>query len=513
MILSLLAVLIGLFCLFGILVLVVYLVLFRWPRVNEFWQSNRLRFFVRKLLFYQTIGLSLLYLIILSSLYVPSVMELEDVTMDLIMELYRGDIPPREDKNIPHFVLLDIDDNTYKNWDNPLYTPRDRLNNLIDAAVQAKARLIVVDVDVSLAMDNSSSSPYDPELKTYLENCKNNPSACPPIILVRTFKKIASTSVPAISKMSFFEDVVTTDNMQWGTAQFSISDTGMMRRWRLWEPSCTNQQPEVIPSIELLVMSSLIHDCTQEDIQNALAPFIPQDCSANNQVFSDTVGEITVCGLTISTNTRSIEQRIMYRIPWSDGNVPPRLPRLVPDNNGVPILTIFSAQPYAESPPQASLQALTDSIVVIGGSHGYESNDPSCDVHLTPLGDMPGALVIINAIHSLLQDITIKPVSIWKWLTIAALLILLATLFSYFSEQWKISEKFTKKGIFGWKILWWCVVAVIIVGLLYASVVLFEDGTWLNIAIPLLIIQIYRAIYQRLWAAKWAAKIVNKFLQ
>lgn len=199
----------------------------------------------------------------------------------------------------------------------------------------------------------------------------------------------------------------------------------------------------------------------------------------------------------------------MYRIPWSDGEVPPKLPRLVPDNNGVPILTIFSAQPYAESPPQASLSALTDSIVVIGGSHGYESNDPSCDVHPTPLGDMPGALVIINAIHSLLQDITIKPLSIWKWLIIAALFILLATLFSYFSEQWKISEKFTEKGIFWWNMLWWGIVVIIIVGLLYASIVLFEDGTWFNIAIPLLIIQIYRAIYQR----PWAAKLVNKILQ
>ncbi|RKZ50134.1 MAG: hypothetical protein DRR16_15340 [Candidatus Parabeggiatoa sp. nov. 3] len=492
---------------FGVLILVIYLVLFRWPRFNDFWKSNRRRLFLRQFIFYQSLGLSLLSVIIFLGPRFPSVMALEDVTMDFVMDVfYREDIPPIEDK-IPPFVLLDIDDETIDSWGKPLFTPRNRLRNLIDAAVQAKARLIVVDVDVSQSMGELTLQPHDLELKKYLTEyvakCQENQSACPPIILVRAFSELPQfgSVVPLIPSTGFLEDVVTTESapyLQWGSAHFPVSH-GTMRRWRLWEPTCKDKQPGMTPSIELLVMG-MIRECT-EDIQNALHQFQPQNCNGD-EVSSP--ASVTFCDLTMSTSAYSVQRRIMFRIPWSEDSDVPEYPLSVSDNNGVPVLTIFSAQPYAELPPQANLDMLTDSIVVIGGSYG------NADVHSTPMGQMPGALVIINAIHSLLQDITIKPMSVWKWLIIAAVFILVITLLSYFSECFKNSWWWkTRWWKYLWKILWGGVVISIIGGLFYVSIVLFEDGIWLNIAIPLLIIEIYRAIYQRPRVKKFANRLIS----
>jgi hypothetical protein len=422
-------------------------------------------------------------------------MELEDFTMDIVMKLYRGNIPPIEEKNIPSFVLLDIDNQTNQSWGEPLYTPRDKLKNLIDVAVQAKARLIVVDVDVS------RPEPYDQELKEYLEKhvteCKEKQSACSPIILVRALSKFASGSTPAEPRTGFFDDVVTTESapyLQWGSAQFSFS-AGMVRRWRLWEPACTKEQPEVIPSIELLVMD-MIRGCS-ENIQNALRSLQPQNCNGNGVAAPSSV---TFCGLTMSTDHQNVQQRIMYRIPGYDTDASESPKYVVHDNNDVPILTVFSAQPYAESPSQESLEIMTGSIVVIGGSYNLGGAN---DVHPTPIGDMPGALVVINAIYSVLQEITIKPVSIWLWFAIAVVFIVIITLFSYYFSGRR-------------RILRWGCIFIILGGLLIYSVILFEDGTWLNIAIPLLIIRIYQGIYLKIYQVyqaicqkQWVKKFAN----
>jgi len=413
---------------FGLFLLLLGVLLFSWSSLfRKFWQSKQARVvFVRRLIFYQIIGLSLLGIIFFTlHVHIPSVMEFEDFTMDFVMSLYRGIIPPIEEKNIPPFVLLDIDNKTNRSWGQPLYTPRDKLRNLIDVAVQAKARLIVVDIDVSRA------EPHDQELKEYLEKhvtkCKEKQSVCSPIILVRTLSELAHGSTPAEPRTGFFDGVVTTESapyVQWGSAQFSAFSNNVVRRWRLWEPACTKEQPEVIPSMELLVMD-MIQRCS-ENIQNTLRSLQPQSCNGNVVVAPPTF--VTFCGLTMSTDYKSVQQRIMYRIPGYDTNASKSPKHVVHDNNNVPILTVFSAQPYAESPSQESLEIMTGSIVVIGGS--YNLGGGANDIHPTPIGDMPGAIVVINAIYSVLQRITIKPVSIWIWFAIAAVFIVIITLLS-----------------------------------------------------------------------------------
>jgi CHASE2 domain-containing sensor protein len=191
----------------------------------------------------------------------------------------------------------------------------------------------------------------------------------------------------------------------------------------------------------------------------------------------------------------------MYRMPYH--NKTHKNQYVVSDNTGVPALTILSAQPYAESPPQENLEVFKNSVVVIGGSYDY--NNGSNDMHETPIGGMPGALVIINAIHSLLQGLTIKPVSYW-WLVITFVIIL--TLFAVIPEPPNPEQPNQQyKKIIRWSLA--VLILFIIVGLFVYSIILFEDGTWLDIAIPVAIIEIGRRIYQTKWLKNFFAKIIG----
>ncbi|WP_069469816.1 CHASE2 domain-containing protein [Candidatus Marithrix sp. Canyon 246] len=165
----------------------------------------------------------------------------------------------KSNKNIPTFVFLDIDDNTHHAWGEPLFTPRNRLKNLIDAAVKAKARLILVDVDVSQAtpVEKSQLHPDDQELKSYLSEyvtkCKTSKLDCPTIVFVRNFS--AKPSAIPVIRTGFLEEIINKKSapyLQWASSHFYQSEDQIIRRWSLWEAACNNvQQPVVIPAIEL----------------------------------------------------------------------------------------------------------------------------------------------------------------------------------------------------------------------------------------------------------------------
>jgi len=413
-------------------------------------------------------------LLLLSFSDSPWLMDTEDASMDWFMRLNQNIIPSIQNNNIPPVVMLDIDDKTYYNWGEPLFTPREQLKNLIAAAVEAKARLVIVDLEVSqkTPVEGSQLHPSDQALKDYLANyiveCKGKIDNCPTIILKRTFSSEPSP-IP-ILLTSFLDDIVTTQAapyVQWASAQFYPAKNQVVRRWKLWQPVCTsNKQPLVIPSIELLVMSLVKEDCITQDVQNALQSFKPKNCDNNNATSSHEIFKL--CDLPINTKDRwSINQRIMYPMSWLDS---------VTDEVDMPVLTILSAKSYTtESLPQTKLKTLTDNIVVIGKSYreGY-------DIHSTPLGKMPGALIIVNAIHSVLQYEKIEQSPIVGLLTTMLFLVIATALFGIFPSSWGM----TVLGI------------VIIFVLLPFTMVLFHYGMWFNIALPLIVVSIIRVVYK-----------------
>lgn len=399
----------------------------------------------------------------------PWLMEAEDASMDWWMELNKNIIPPIQENQIPPVVFLNVDDKTYYDWGEPLFTPREQLTNLIKSAVAAKARLVIVDLNVSqkTPIEGSELHPEDQALKTYLTNyvdhCRSGTdiAACPTIILRRSFST-QSNAIPIV-RTSFLDEVITQDGpVQWASRQFYPASDQVVRRWKLWQPACTtDKQPIVVPSLELLAMAHIKESCTTAELQKVLQSFQPKNCH------DMTLPSLTVfkfCGLTVNLADRwGINQRIRYRLSWSD---------LVVDEVDTPVLTTLSAQPYAESLPQSNTKAIASGgVVVIGKSYreGY-------DIHTAPLGELPGALIIVNALYSLLQPEKIALSSLASVFTTVLFILIMTALFGRFPSG---------SGIAVSSLL-------ILFVLLPLTMIWFSYGMWLNIALPLLAVSIFQ---------------------
>lgn len=497
------------------------------------------------------IGLSIS---LLSIIYSPWLMSIEDAYLDFAMEVRQDEISSAKAKNIPPFVFLDIDNQTHRRWGEPLYTPRNKVKELIEVAVKGEARLVIVDIDVSqkafiegLLQPGLQLHPYDQELYDYIANYHQHcdQRECPPIILARAFRPLSNIVQEKESildrfhlapepireaRTGFLETAVakSAPYVQWASPLFfSFSYDNVIRRSQLWQPICTNNQPEVLPSIQLLA-ATMIRQQTpqqaQEILNNALLRFKPQNCETYISPLVSSQPIKIAEGLEITAGKYGIHQRIMFNLPW-------RPPQSINDRWTVRyflqdynketqerqvILTVYSAQSYLNSYQFANAGgALKDKIVLIGGSYNdggnihptplgnmlsnlviiknkmilIGSNSDGNKIHSAPLGDMPGGLVIINAIHSLLQYGEIQPLSSWENFGWSALSIVVMSLIFLF-----IGDSF-----------WWVmVIGIITVWFVPVSVVLLREGVWSSFAIPLLAIHInqilanYRLIKERL---------------
>ncbi|GEM_PF-798210 len=461
-------------------------------------------------------------------------MDIEDASMDFVMQakqpIQEDYIPSRQNKSAPPFVLLDIDEKTYESWDYPSITPRNRVKNLIDAAVRAKAKVIVVDINLSkesLTADEAKMPqfqglklqeglprhPYDQELYSYVANypdyCKQENLRCPPIIIVRDFhftekdsslrrKELGvlgafhSKPEPILkARLSFLEKAVTQANekgkeqgityIYWASPLFikSFYD-GLLRRWWLWHPICENDSPTVIPSVQLLT-AILVDNDTPQDVQAKVGELnkrFKKSCDAESYVPEPLHDHINFGKTLRLTGEKGVNSRIFFQLRWL-----PSLPYFLKDYNQETgksdfVLKVLSAKDYAESSPQNVDLDFEDKIVVIGGSHGSHIGDG--DWHVTPLGVMPGDMVVINAIHSLLQYGELKTLQEERWLFNAILLMsmiaIVSLIFTFFGGFWVVA-------FFG---------TAIIFGILPFSIKwLFENGVWFGFALPLMAVQLH----------------------
>jgi CHASE2 domain-containing sensor protein len=402
---------------------------------------------------------------------------IENEGIDTLMQIRQKIIPANPD--IPPFVWLDIDDNTHKAWNAPMFTPRNRLHHLINTAVNAEARLVIVDVDLSRETHQAGSEkctqsleyhPYDQALSDYLGNYKTACSpVCPPIILARTFQ--SSSKSLHHTRPSFLDEAAkkSAPYIQWASALFFRDPyEHKIRHWWLWQSACTAQQPTVIPSIELLAAAFIRNRSISQSagLEKALHPFQPQDCFGSPTTHLPPEN-IQIGKLTVSTGQQGIKQRVMFSIPWKINNNK-KIKYSLKDKTGKTMISIFSAEDFAELPPKVNLEALKNSIVVIGGSYSEGR-----DIHLTPLGEMPGALIIINAIRTLLEYGEIEPLPNWiKVLTYFGLLVLMSLVLARFGYG-------SGSLILGMFVLF---------VLIPCSILLFNYGIWLDFMLPLSVV-------------------------
>jgi hypothetical protein len=173
----------------------------------------------------------------------------------------------------------------------------------------------------------------------------------------------------------------------------------MVRGWRLWEPVCERLQGHALPSAEMLAVAAY-NGKDLVKLQRALDVDLAPRCLPANQRFTQTRNaqmpraNLTVdVGYPLELSTSDLERRFFYRFGWaSEGSAHQKGSRLAVV---VPAWEITDVDPAQRFNPAL----LRGKIVVIGGTY---ADNP--DVHQTPLGEMPGTVVLLNAINALLHD-------------------------------------------------------------------------------------------------------------
>lgn len=395
----------------------------------------------------------------------PFLREKEDAVMDLLMQVFQAGQPKPD--AIP-LAFIDIDDRTDRLWGESLQVPRDKLLSLIQFAVAAKPKLVFVDVELSKA-----SCPADADQKLF-EFIKSyvDPSD-PPLILPQGIRLALDENESASLRPSFLDPALENSNSRvlQASALFDIDDNdGILRRWRLFE-RIGKGPTSIQPSVQLLAFA-LTHAPETSPKLN-LIKLRTQLNALDNQ------DSIDVAGLNLAITQSRLSQRIVYSTPreipaWRSQ---PEVPRA--DGIMVPYLEVLSASCVTDSDrnvgcvrayPTGRIEKtqenwLKDRIVVIGAS-----NTSARDFVGTPIGVLPGSMVVLNAMSTLDQDgILSRPPFL-----IGMFLETLIVIMGYLLHAW-IAPKSSD-------FLFMAGVSLLFMPLCYTF---YKYGIWLTLALPL----------------------------
>lgn len=386
--------------------------------------------------------------------------------IDWILNQYRGSAPSYPERAVP-FTFIHIDEESYRDWGEPIFTPRDKLAKLIRYARENRASVIVVDI----ALDRAT--PDDSALLAELAQF-NEAGNKTHLFQVRTFTApMDGESGLTRLRTSFLDKTYGLAHpfIHPASSLYNMAEDGVVRHWRVWEPVCVKEtaaqagKPLALPSVQLAILAAQYN--ALGELKQTLASSTPADCeqvrAAPDQVFR--VND----KLAVHLGGDQIKKTILYNIPWNL-KVGERRPQLSWHGTSVPLLSKIPARRVIEQPDLKD--DLSGQIVIIGASHA-----DARDTHMTPFGEMPGAMIVVNAVHSILQHGEIQPPGLAVKLLVQSLLIIVMSLVF---TRWK--------SFFGALVTY----LLIVVAMLPVSLWLFKAGMWLDFALPLLAVQLHQ---------------------
>jgi len=453
------------------------------PHYQDKWKS--LPNFSRRLVGNMIVGLGISLLLI--ALHdTPFHRGMEDAALDWMMKMYSG-TPPQKDA-VP-FAFLDIDDATHRLWGEPYITPRDKILELLRFALSGNPATVVIDIDLSRRAGNGDTALED-FIRQYPSNQEagsSPPQDNPPIILSRIFRPAADATngINYEIRPSFLDQAVATAPLvYWASPLFDIDEDFAIRGWRPWEITCGRNAVQITPSVQLLaylqlrmhqIPSDAVNDMHRQLSISALS-YCETHESVNSELQADKLVQtpdhqpLIIGDLKLHHRKTNLSRRFIYEVPWKLEPGETR-PILEYQEKMVPALSTRSAGVITQQAGMVDSAWLAGHIVIIGGSY-----QEGRDIFPTPIGQMPGALVLINAIHSLLQYGELKPPPLWIMLLVQALLIIfISAIFSRFDSFWGM---LASGGL-------------VILLLLPVSFWIFRYGIWVDFALPLLAVQFH----------------------
>lgn len=429
--------------------------------------------FIRRCRFNLLVGLilSTLFLAFSDSRFLT---EVEDDAFDLVSKL----LADRDGPGRP-VVWVDIDNPTFLDWGEPLQIPSRPMADLVHTLVASRPALLVLDFDWS-RRSAESLAPLAEALR---------PETLTPygvdILLMRSLSATAAPQAYRLERPTAFDDLAGSADgkIHWAAPFFFADADGVVRRWMAWQPTCQGGKPAFLPSVQLWVLAWEQGARGLESLNGAFDGYLPDTCPDWHQALDTPLlwGE----GIDLSPDASLVVQRIRYRLSPPPADAFSESVIASPEQgpwSGRPHLARLSAKTLLNSEGELDSGLFEGAIVIVGASH-----DESADIHLTPMGWMPGSLIMANAIYSMAYEGQIQAPPLWQRLLIqAAIILVLTLLFSLMAPSPAM------------------VTGCVLVGVIMvpAALWLIQYGIWLDFALPLILVQLLQWVNANGWLAR-----------
>lgn len=379
-----------------------------------------------------------------------------DATMSLAEQTESGPVP-----TIP-FVFVNVNSKTWREWGYCLVTPKDQLATLVTAVRAAKPSAIILDYDLAwlepYADVDGRKDCLDSGKAQFARMLETYPTDAPPLILVRSLEPSPDFAYPSQRPTLFDKSTLGHANIQWGTARVSGDGDGVARRWRLYEATCRDGIPDVLPSIELAAAAAVRPP--SDPLAQLMKPLVPANCDGPPRLGGNVIVDV---GRPVVLNGDLDQSRILYSIRWErDATVLGPWARY--KNREMKLVTVLpSRDVIAAADKHDQVAILSGRIAVLGNS--FEEDG---DYQLTPLGMMPGSMVMINALHSILvRGSPTELLALAQLLIAFALAAVNAVLFSFLRLFLAVFAGFMAIAV-----------------LMVATLSWFESGSLIDLAVP-----------------------------
>lgn len=391
-------------------------------------------------------------------------------------QLMRIDLTLPHDVQVPRgFIFVAIDDQAYRDWGSPAMLPRDRLADLLHVSLISNPALVILDVDLG-----RSQPEHDEDLQALFEQLDaqaDDGEPGPHIILVRRLERPpGQMDGPFVLPESRYDDIVArSPRLHWAVHGLSVAADGLVRRVRHWEPVCYQDRPMLLPSAALLAAYSITNGdntLNADGLAHELATLGLPDC-ASGQMPDGGHATVWIGEHRVDLDAAEPGQAIVFSLPATlstDQNYPVNRR----GDEEYYVLTMLDAQMLGDPRViDTGTPLLSNRIVIIGGTYA-----DGRDSWLTPIGSMPGALVLINSIFSLWQHGTVPELSIvYRVLIMAGICIVIFLFLEIFRAQggYEIFDV-----IFG---------LITTAALYLIGYFLLKFGAWMEFLLPMWVIQ------------------------
>ena len=295
-------------------------------------------------------------------------------------------------------TFLDVDDRTRRAWGADVITPHAGLAELVKLAAAKDAKAILVDFDLS---GGNADAVFSDLLRAY-------PANAPLLMLVRNIafersgEGTLDVSIAASGTTPTPYDVAASDkaNVVWISTLNDIGPDRTVRRIRLWQTVCDGAFGAAFPSAELVLAARLL-DGGRND--GKLEPFlqarVAEDCGK--------VAKTAMAWPPVQA------QAVTLPFVFADTTETPALFRIVSDGHETIALRRISAgqlvnygDGVAKLAGDVDRDPFEGRVTIIGASY-----TGSRDLYDTPLGTMPGGLILANSIVQAKTIIETRPLA------------------------------------------------------------------------------------------------------